>query len=195
MLRRTMAVAGAVAALSLGACGGDSTTPTDTATPAPTPVITIAASPSEAAAAPSVDPGYQWTASFSVTLTETAGVPLTVRSINVNVQQAAGGIVVTPPTGLSEAFRYEIKSAGNRLPGNGTLTVQVTVLYPHGKISPAQEHQLTCWGGNVRTIAVRGVFDDCQRLVKSAFTDAALNKRKGGTATMGKRAQRAEAAK
>ncbi len=55
--------------------------------------------------------------------------------------------------------------------------VQVTVLYPSGKISPAQEHQLTCWGGNVRAIAVRGVFDDCQRLVKEAFADASLNAR------------------
>ena len=130
MLRRTMAVAGAVAALTLAACGGDSTTtPTATPTPAPAPVITIVASPSEAAATPSADPGYQWTASFSVTLTESAGVALTVRSVNVNVQQAAGGIVVTPPTGLSEAFRYQIKSPGNRLPGNGTLTLDVTVLY------------------------------------------------------------------
>lgn len=53
--------------------------------------------------------------------------------------------------------------------------VQVTVLYPLGMISPAQEHQLTCWGDNVRVIAVRGVFDDCQRLVKEAFADSVLN--------------------
>lgn len=63
-----------------------------------------------------------------------------------------------------------VASAFHRRPG-----VQVTVLYPHGMISPAQEHQLTCWGDNVRAIAVRGAFDDCQRLVKEAFADTALN--------------------
>jgi threonine synthase len=55
--------------------------------------------------------------------------------------------------------------------------VQVTVLFPEAMISPAQERQLTCWGGNVRALAVRGVFDDCQRLVKEAFGDPALNER------------------
>jgi threonine synthase len=47
--------------------------------------------------------------------------------------------------------------------------VEVVVLYPKGKVSDRQEKQLTGWGENVRTIAVRGVFDDCQRLVKDAF--------------------------
>ncbi|MBA2663908.1 MAG: threonine synthase [Bradymonadaceae bacterium] len=49
--------------------------------------------------------------------------------------------------------------------------IEVQVLYPLGKVSPRQEHQLTCWGDNVRAFAVRGVFDDCQRLVKDAFAD------------------------
>lgn len=47
--------------------------------------------------------------------------------------------------------------------------VEVVVLYPKGKVSDRQEKQLTGWGDNVQTIAVRGVFDDCQRLVKDAF--------------------------
>jgi threonine synthase len=41
-------------------------------------------------------------------------------------------------------------------------------------VSPTQERQLTCWGGNVRSFAVHGTFDDCQRLVKQAFTDPQL---------------------
>lgn len=57
---------------------------------------------------------------------------------------------------------------------HGRPGVQVSVLYPKGMVSPAQERQLTCWGGNVRAFAVRGAFDDCQRLVKEAFADAAL---------------------
>jgi threonine synthase len=52
--------------------------------------------------------------------------------------------------------------------------IEVAVLFPAGKVSPTQERQLTCWGGNVRSLAVRGTFDDCQRLVKEAFLDPQL---------------------
>jgi threonine synthase len=47
--------------------------------------------------------------------------------------------------------------------------MQVTVLFPKGLVSPTQERQLTCWGGNVAAFAVRGRFDDCQRLAKEAL--------------------------
>jgi threonine synthase len=47
--------------------------------------------------------------------------------------------------------------------------VGVLILFPRGKVSPRQQQQLTCWGGNVRAFAVRGDFDDCQRVVKEAF--------------------------
>ncbi|HKR34575.1 MAG TPA: threonine synthase [Steroidobacteraceae bacterium] len=52
--------------------------------------------------------------------------------------------------------------------------VDVAVLYPQGRVSERQAQQLACWGGNVRTFAVRGSFDDCQRIVKEAFADPAL---------------------
>src|SRR5881275_1451946 len=55
--------------------------------------------------------------------------------------------------------------------------VEVAVLFPKGLVSPTQERQLTCWGGNVRSLAVRGTFDDCQRLVKQAFLDGELGAR------------------
>ena len=61
---------------------------------------------------------------------------------------------------------------------NGFLGVEgihVYVLYPKGKVSPIQECQFTTLGQNITTIEVDGVFDDCQRLVKSAFMDADLN--------------------
>jgi threonine synthase len=51
--------------------------------------------------------------------------------------------------------------------------IQVIVLFPKNKISPRQQQQLTCWGESVRAFAVRGDFDDCQRIVKSAFADRA----------------------
>lgn len=49
--------------------------------------------------------------------------------------------------------------------------VDVFVLYPEGRVSARQEHQLCAWGDNVRAIAVRGSFDECQALVKGAFKD------------------------
>ena len=55
--------------------------------------------------------------------------------------------------------------------------VEVAVLFPKGLVSPTQQRQLTCWGGNVRSLSVRGTFDDCQRLVKQAFLDEELNAR------------------
>jgi threonine synthase len=54
--------------------------------------------------------------------------------------------------------------------------IEVVVLYPKGLVSPTQERQLTCWGGNVRSLAVRGTFDDCQRLAKEALLDRQLRK-------------------
>ncbi|MEM9172510.1 MAG: threonine synthase [Pseudomonadota bacterium] len=55
--------------------------------------------------------------------------------------------------------------------------VGVVVLFPEGRVSARQQHQLTCWGDNVRAMAVRGAFDDCQRMVKAAFVDKALSQR------------------
>jgi len=57
---------------------------------------------------------------------------------------------------------------------HGRPGVEVAVLYPRGLVSPTQERQLTCWGGNVRAFAVEGTFDDCQRLVKEALRDPEL---------------------
>jgi threonine synthase len=56
--------------------------------------------------------------------------------------------------------------------------VEVVVLYPKGKVSDRQEKQLTGWSDNVQTVAVRGVFDDCQRLVKDAFQHETWQSRK-----------------
>jgi threonine synthase len=53
--------------------------------------------------------------------------------------------------------------------------VQVVVLYPEGRVSDVQRRQMTTVSSdNVRAIAVEGTFDDCQRLVKQAFSDPEL---------------------
>ena len=57
----------------------------------------------------------------------------------------------------------------------GVDGIHVYVLYPKGKVSPIQECQFTTLGKNITAIEVDGVFDDCQRLVKSAFMDKQLN--------------------
>ncbi len=56
----------------------------------------------------------------------------------------------------------------------GVDGIHVYVLYPKGKVSPIQECQFTTLGRNITAIEVDGVFDDCQRLVKSAFMDEEL---------------------
>lgn len=57
----------------------------------------------------------------------------------------------------------------------GVEGVRVFVLYPKGKVSKIQEAQFTTLGQNITAIEVNGTFDDCQRLVKSAFLDDDLN--------------------
>lgn len=56
----------------------------------------------------------------------------------------------------------------------GLGAVRVAVLYPAGGVSRVQEDQLTADRPGVRAFAVAGTFDDCQRLVKAAFSDPAL---------------------
>ena len=52
--------------------------------------------------------------------------------------------------------------------------VNVVILYPSGKVSAVQELQLTTLGKNITALEVEGSFDDCQALVKQAFSDREL---------------------
>ena len=56
----------------------------------------------------------------------------------------------------------------------GVPGVQTVILFPKGKVTSLQERQFTTLGGNVRVLEVDGTFDDCQHLVKSAFSDPIL---------------------
>jgi threonine synthase len=51
---------------------------------------------------------------------------------------------------------------------------RVFVLYPEGQVSDVQEAQMASLGDNITALAMRGTFDDCQRLVKQAFADDEL---------------------
>ncbi|MGP1992890.1 threonine synthase [Zobellia laminariae] len=56
----------------------------------------------------------------------------------------------------------------------GVEGVRVVILYPNGKVSDIQERQLTTLGQNITALKVDGTFDDCQKMVKTAFLDKAL---------------------
>lgn len=60
---------------------------------------------------------------------------------------------------------------------HGLARIRVVVLYPDGRVSPRQAHQLGCFGGNVSALRVAGSFDDCQRMVKQALSDRSLQER------------------
>lgn len=64
-----------------------------------------------------------------------------------------------------------VGAAFHRLDG-----LQVAILYPDGLVSPRQAHQLGSFGGNVHALRVDGRFDDCQRMVKAALNDEALQR-------------------
>ena len=57
---------------------------------------------------------------------------------------------------------------------HGRAGIRVAILYPDGRVSPRQAHQLGCFGDNIRAFRVDGSFDDCQRMAKSVLSDAAF---------------------
>lgn len=62
-----------------------------------------------------------------------------------------------------------VAAAFHRQPG-----LRVVILYPDGRVSPRQAHQLGAFGDNVQAFRVNGSFDDCQRLAKHALIDPDL---------------------
>jgi len=75
-------------------------------------------------------------------------------------------VATSGDTGAAVAAAYHLKT--------GT---RVLVLFPEGRVTARQQHQLTCWGDNIISLAVRGEFDDCQRLAKASFADPKLNEK------------------
>jgi threonine synthase len=56
----------------------------------------------------------------------------------------------------------------------GVAGIRVVILYPAGRVSAAQEKQLTTLGQNITALELAGSFDDCQRLAKQALVDPAI---------------------
>jgi threonine synthase len=65
-----------------------------------------------------------------------------------------------------------VAAAFHRTPG-----IHVVLLYPDGRVSPRQAHQLGCFGDNVSAVSLAGSFDECQQAVKAAFADRELTTR------------------
>lgn len=63
-----------------------------------------------------------------------------------------------------------VAAAFDGLPG-----MRVVVLFPDGRVSARQAHQLCCWSDNVVSLKVQGTFDDCQAMVKEAMADTELS--------------------
>ena len=57
---------------------------------------------------------------------------------------------------------------------SGVEGINVVILYPSKRVTEIQELQLTRVQKNVKSIEVNGTFDDCQKLVKMAFSDKKL---------------------
>ena len=57
---------------------------------------------------------------------------------------------------------------------HGIPNIRVMILFPPAEVSGRQRRQMTTLGGNVTVAAVDGKFDDCQALVKKAFSDESL---------------------
>jgi threonine synthase len=57
----------------------------------------------------------------------------------------------------------------------GLKNINAIILFPAGEVTPMQRKQMTTLQNNISVIAIDGKFDDCQRLVKTAFLDPALS--------------------
>jgi len=54
----------------------------------------------------------------------------------------------------------------------GRDRTDIFILFPHGRVSPVQQRQMTTSpASNVHALAIEGHFDDCQGLVKDMFND------------------------
>jgi hypothetical protein len=66
---------------------------------------------------------------FAIAIQDDAGMALDITSINLTVQQAAGGIVVAPSGGDQVYFKFSSSAATNHINGNGSADVGFDVWY------------------------------------------------------------------
>ena len=76
-------------------------------------------------------------------------------------REVSDGLILGATSGDTGAAAIEACS--------GRANLEVIILFPEGRVSDFQRRQMTTVGGNTRAVAVRGTFDDCQRIVKETF--------------------------
>ncbi|NLT66145.1 MAG: threonine synthase [Acidobacteria bacterium] len=84
-------------------------------------------------------------------------------------RDASGRLVIL--TATSGDTGSAIAHAFYRIP-----KIEVMVLFPPAEVSNRQRKQMTTLGENITAVAVDGKFDDCQALVKQAFSDTTLGR-------------------
>jgi len=72
---------------------------------------------------------YDYRTSFSVNIKENAGMALDITSVNLTLQQATGGIVVTPSGGDSVYYKFNSSAVTNHINKNGSADVGFDVWY------------------------------------------------------------------
>lgn len=77
---------------------------------------------------------YDYRTSFSVTIQETGGMALNITALNLTVQQATGGIVITPSGGDQVYYKFTSSAPTNHVNANGSASVGFDVWYdlPNG---------------------------------------------------------------
>jgi len=83
-----------------------------------------------------------------------------------------GGTPLTILVATSGDTGSAVAAAFHRRPG-----FRVVILYPDGRVSKRQAHQLGCFGDNILALRVPDGFDRCQALAKQAFSDSELRAR------------------
>ena len=92
------------------------------------------------------DVGARFLAAY---LTQTAGASAQTSTVLVATSGDTGGAVASA---FYQRPQFDVK-----------------ILFPLGKVSKRQQMQLTTWGKNISAYAVKGSFDDCQRMVKETL--------------------------
>jgi hypothetical protein len=130
-MKRMIAIAGVLlSAVWLAACGSTTTTSaaaTFSVVPATATAVASTSGKSftilgDSTHADRVIP-YPWQTSFTVTITENAGVGRKITGVSISVHQASGGVIMTPTGSDVEHYDYLSQVANNTIPAKGTGTV------------------------------------------------------------------------
>lgn len=118
--RRAAILAATLTALPFGGCGSGANNNV-------VAIVTSNFTPNPVVATASSDPAFTNTASFTLTLTETAGVGVTLTSLTPVIYEASGGVITAVLPASNSRTNVTIPS--NRLEASSTLSIGFDVDY------------------------------------------------------------------